>query len=110
MPHPESVWPSRSSGIQVFAGRRKFSHRPNSEKCDALHEIILDVTKTGVSPPILAEAVLDVLLAEEPPARRLVGKDALFLKFIARAIPDFARDAIFRRLFLGNPSFGSDPT
>ena len=33
------------SGIQVFAGTRKFSDRPNSEKCAALREIILDVTK-----------------------------------------------------------------
>ena len=53
-------------------------------------------SETGGSPPIVvAEAVLDVLLAEKPPARRLVGRDALFLKFIARAIPDYARDVIF---------------
>lgn len=33
------------SGMQVFAGVRKFSDRPNSDEGATLHEIILDVTK-----------------------------------------------------------------
>jgi hypothetical protein len=67
-------------------------------------------SETSGSPPdAVAQAVLDVLRAENPPARRLAGKDGHFMKFIGRVLPDSVRDALFRRLFLGNPKFGSDP-
>ncbi len=66
--------------------------------------------ETGGSPPgVVAEAVLKVLRAKKPPARRLAGKHGGRMKFLARGIPDSCRDALFRRLFLGNPAFGGDP-
>lgn len=67
-------------------------------------------SETNGSPPgVVAEAVLEVLRAEKPPARRLVGKDGLLLKFAARGIPDVIRDKLFRKVFFGSPAFGSNP-
>ncbi len=63
----------------------------------------------GSPPSVVAEAVLEVLRAEKPPARRLVGKDGLLLQFAARALPDVVRDRLFRRIFFGSPAFGSTP-
>lgn len=68
-------------------------------------------SETGGSPPdIVGEAILKVLNSEKPPARRLVGKHAGLMKFLALGIPDALRDALFRRFLMGNPSFGSNPS
>ncbi len=67
-------------------------------------------SETSGSPPeAVAKAVLDVLNANRPPARHLVGKDRHLLKFLARGLPDRLRDALFRRIFLGHPAFASRP-
>ena len=63
----------------------------------------------GSPPVVVGQAVLDVLRAEKPPARRLVGKHSLLLKLAARHLPDALRDRLFRRLFFGGPAFGSTP-
>lgn len=67
----------------------------------------LSSEQAGSPPEAVARAVLDVLNSRTPPARRLVGKNAHALRFLARHLPDSLRDAILRRLFLGNPRFGS---
>ena len=71
--------------------------------------IMLQSETGGSSPDVVAQAVLEVLRAKNPPTRRLVGKDRHLMKFLARGLPDAVRDAIFRRLFLGHPTFGSMP-
>jgi len=79
---------------------------------DVLREFVKIMLKeeTGGSPPeVVARAVLEVLRAKKPPARKTVGKGRQLIKFLARAVPDSTRDAILRRLFLGNPGFGSKP-
>lgn len=63
----------------------------------------------GSPPEAVAQAVLAVLRARRPPARKLVGRDGRLLQALARFIPDAARDALLRRKFLGNPGFGSCP-
>lgn len=63
----------------------------------------------GSPPEAVAQTVLAVLRAKKPPARKLVGKDGLLLKILARDVPEAARDALLRKLFLGNPAFGSQP-
>lgn len=67
-------------------------------------------SETGGSPPeTVAQVVLEVLRAPNPPARRLAGKHGHLLKFLARSLPDSLKDSLFRKLFLGNPAFGSHP-
>lgn len=61
----------------------------------------------GSPPDVVAQAVLEVLSSRKPPARRLVGKNARIMKLLGRHVPDSLRDAVFRRVFLGNPRFGS---
>ncbi len=63
----------------------------------------------GSPPEVVGQAVLDVLRAEKPPARRLVGKHSFLLKRAARNLPDAIRDRLFRKLFFGGPNFGSAP-
>ncbi len=85
-------------------GRRRYA--------DAMRgfvKVMLKSETNGSSPDVVARAVLDTLQMEKPPARRLAGKDGRLMKFLARGLPDSWRDALFRRLFLGNPAFGSDP-
>lgn len=66
--------------------------------------------ETAGSPPeVVAAAVLAALRAARPPIRRLAGKRGHLLAFLARLVPDRWRDALLRRLLLGNPAFGSDP-
>lgn len=72
-------------------------------------KVTLESETHGSPPSAVAEAVLDVLRAEKPPARRLVGKDGLLLKFAARGLPDAIRDKLFRKIFFGSPAFGSSP-
>lgn len=61
----------------------------------------------GSPPEVVARAVFEVLSSPRPPARRLVGKNARTMRFLGRHVPDALRDALFRRVFLGNPEFGS---
>jgi len=72
-------------------------------------KVTLESETKGSPPSVVAEAVLDVLRAKNPPSRRLVGKDGWLLKFAAKGIPDALRDRIFRKIFFGSPGFGSDP-
>jgi NAD(P)-dependent dehydrogenase (short-subunit alcohol dehydrogenase family) len=72
-------------------------------------EAMLKSEQEGSPPEVVAEAVLAVLRAKKPPARKLVGKDGRLLKMLARDVPDAARDALLRKVFLGSPAFGSDP-
>lgn len=72
-------------------------------------KVMLEQESDGSPPEVVAQAVLDVLRAAKPPTRRLVGKHGHILKFLARGLPDAARDALLRRLMLGNPGFGSKP-
>jgi NAD(P)-dependent dehydrogenase (short-subunit alcohol dehydrogenase family) len=84
-------------------GRRRYA--------DALRLFVRKMfeSETHGSPPdAVAEAVLAVLTARKPPARRLVGKDALLLRLLAKDVPDAARDALLRKL-IGSPAFGSMP-
>lgn len=62
----------------------------------------------GSPPDAVAQAVLSALRAKKPPARKVVGKDGLLLKILAKDVPDVARDALLRKL-LGGPTFGSAP-
>jgi len=57
----------------------------------------------GSSPDVVGLAVLKVLRAKIPPTRKLVGKHAHLLRFIARWLPDALRDRLFRHLFLRVP-------
>jgi NAD(P)-dependent dehydrogenase (short-subunit alcohol dehydrogenase family) len=70
---------------------------------------MLESETEGSPPEAVAQAVLAVLRAKKPPARKLVGKGGLLLKVLARDVPEAARDALLRKLFLGNPVFGSQP-
>jgi len=72
-------------------------------------QVTLDSETKGSSPCVVADAVLEVLRAEHPPARRLVGKDSILLKFAARGVPDSLRDPLLRKVFFGSSSFGSSP-
>jgi hypothetical protein len=72
-------------------------------------KVMLKTETSGSPPQAVAQAVLDVLGAANPPARRLAGKDGHLMKFLARGIPDSVREILFRKLFLGNPAFGSHP-
>ena len=72
-------------------------------------KLMLKQETGGSSPDVVAQAVLDALRARKPPARRLAGKHGHVLKFLGRDLPDSMRDALFRRLMLGNPGFGSKP-
>jgi NAD(P)-dependent dehydrogenase (short-subunit alcohol dehydrogenase family) len=66
--------------------------------------------ETAGSPPeVVATAVLTALRAGRPPIRRLAGKRGHLLRFLARRVPDRWRDALLRRLLLGDPAFGSMP-
>lgn len=83
-------------------GRRRYA---------AMMRVFIKATlaaETGGSPPsLVAEAVRDTLLADHPPIRRLVGKHGYILNFLARFIPSSLRDALLRRMLLGNPGFAS---
>ena len=61
----------------------------------------------GSPPDVVAQAVLDSLEPDDPPARRVVGKDGCILKLIARFLPTSLRDQLLRKKFLGDPDFGS---
>lgn len=62
----------------------------------------------GSPPDIVAEAVWESLQAAHPPARRVVGKDGVFLNALARFFPAEVRDAMLRKKLLGDP--GADET
>lgn len=60
--------------------------------------------ETAGSPPgVVAAAVLENLLNPSPPARRLVGKHALLLWFLALHVPASLRERILRHIFLKQP-------
>ena len=79
----------------------------------ALMRIFIKATlaaESGGSPPsVVAEAVCEALLSDHPPIRRLVGKHGYLLNFLARFLPSSVRDALLRKLLLGNPVFASQP-
>ena len=57
--------------------------------------------ETAGSPPgVVAAAVLENLMNPAPPARRVVGKHALLLWFLARHVPASLRERILRHIFL----------
>lgn len=85
-------------------GRRRYG-----DQLRGFVKVMLKSETDGSPPEVVAQAVLEVLRADRPPARRLVGKDRHLMKFLARGLPDSVRDMLFRRLFLGNPGFGSLP-
>jgi NAD(P)-dependent dehydrogenase (short-subunit alcohol dehydrogenase family) len=67
----------------------------------------LESETRGSPPGVVAEAVLDVLLADRPPARRLAGRHGWLINFAARFLPARTRDRILRKILLGDPPFGS---
>ncbi len=85
-------------------GRRRYA---------AMMRIFIKATlaiESGGSPSsVVAESVCEALLSDHPPIRRLAGKHGYILNFIARFIPSSLRDALLRRLLLGNPAFASQP-
>jgi NAD(P)-dependent dehydrogenase (short-subunit alcohol dehydrogenase family) len=69
---------------------------------------VMMASETHGSPPeVVAQAVLDSLESEDPPAHRVVGKDGFILKLIARFLPTSLRDHLLRKKFLGDPVFDS---
>ena len=85
-------------------GRRRYA-----EPLRGFVKAMLKSEQEGSPPEVVAQAVLAALQAKKPPARRVVGRDGLLLKILARDVPDAARDALLRKLFLGGPAFGSQP-
>lgn len=61
----------------------------------------------GSAADVVAQAVLESLESDDPPARRVVGKDGTLLQFVARFLPTSLRDQLLRKKFLGDPAFGS---
>lgn len=66
-------------------------------------EVTLASETNGSSPDVVGRAVLRILREKNPPARRLIGKHAQLLNFLARHVPNALRDRIFRKLFLAGP-------
>lgn len=94
---------------KTIAGLPPEGRRRYGGQLRAFTKTMLKSETDGSPPEAVAEAVLAALKAKKPPARKLVGKGGHVLKFLARDIPDTARDALLRKLLLGNPSFGSAP-
>lgn len=79
-----------------------------ADKLRAFMAVTLRQETSGSPPTVVAEAVLAALRDPNPPARQLVGRDCRLIRFLARWMPDRLRDALLRRILLGNPVFGSD--
>lgn len=92
---------------QTIASLSPEGQRRYAEMLRRFMKVTMESETKGSPPSLVAHAVLDVLRSEVPPARKLVGKDHLLLKLAAKALPDSIRDRLFRRIFFGNPSFGS---
>jgi len=69
--------------------------------------VMLESETHGSPPDLVAQAVLEALESDDPPARRVVGKDGSLLNFVARFVPTSLRDHLLRQKFLGDPVFGS---
>lgn len=69
--------------------------------------VMLESETHGSPPDLVAQAVLESLESDDPPARRVVGKDGSLLNFVARFTPTWLRDRLLRKKFLGDPDFGS---
>jgi len=69
---------------------------------------VMMASETQGSPPeAVAQAVQEALESEDPPPRRVVGKDGSLLNIVARFLPTSLRDQLLRKKFLGDPVFGS---
>jgi NAD(P)-dependent dehydrogenase (short-subunit alcohol dehydrogenase family) len=67
-------------------------------------ETMLESETHGSPADVVAQAVLEVLDSEDPPVRRVVGKDGRVLNLLARFLPSRLRDHLLRRKFLGTTS------
>ncbi len=54
----------------------------------------------GSSPGVVARAVRDLLEDPAPPARKVVGRRARLLRFLARNVPGAWREKVLRKMFL----------
>ncbi len=80
-----------------------------ADKLRTFMAVTLRQETNGSPPEIVAEAVLASLRHPNPPARQLVGRDGRLIRFLARWMPDRLRDALLRRVLLGDDKpFGSD--
>lgn len=69
---------------------------------------VMKASETQGSPPeVVAQAVQEALESDDPPPRRVVGKNGSLLSFVARFLPTRLRDQLLRKKFLGDPYFGS---
>ncbi len=71
-------------------------------------KVMVESETRGSPPEVVAQAVREMLEADDPPARHVTGKDGHLLNFVARFLPTRLRDHLLRKKFLGNPAWGGE--